>query len=159
MSTSPDSVARTGVPGPHLVCDLIAAPRITIPGVRDRLDNGMRAIIARQGMMFVATSDGSGVCDCTFRAGPPGFARVLDEGKLAWPEGLRESIFDESRRRLQENLVLAVLGLKDGEAVPIARLKDIRSDFKTLSDKLEESANELLPSQYIEAAFPTCVSP
>src|SRR5437763_6273676 len=86
MSTSPDSVARTGVPGPHLVCDLIAAPRITIPGVRDRLDSGMRAIIARQGMMFVATSDGSGVCDCTFRAGPPGFVRVLDEGKLVWPE-------------------------------------------------------------------------
>ena len=46
----------------------------------------MRAIIARQGMMFVATSDGFGVCDCTFRAGPPGFVRVLDECKLVWPE-------------------------------------------------------------------------
>jgi predicted pyridoxine 5'-phosphate oxidase superfamily flavin-nucleotide-binding protein len=37
-------------------------------------------------MLFVATSDGTGECDCTFRAGPPGFVRVLDERRLAWPE-------------------------------------------------------------------------
>jgi len=85
-------------------------------------------------------------------ASPAGVGMLKDGGKLAWPEGLRESIFDEPRRRLQENLVLAVLGLKDGEAVPQARRRDILSDFKTLSDKLEESANELLPSQYIEAS-------
>jgi predicted pyridoxine 5'-phosphate oxidase superfamily flavin-nucleotide-binding protein len=37
-------------------------------------------------MAFLATSDASGECDCTFRAGPPGFIRTLDERTLAYPE-------------------------------------------------------------------------
>ncbi len=52
----------------------------------DHLNPKMREFVARQEMMFVATSDGRGDCDCTFRAGPPGFVRVLDEARLAWPE-------------------------------------------------------------------------
>ncbi len=52
----------------------------------DRLDREMRALIAQQRMMFLATSDGSGRCQCSFRAGPPGFVRVPDERRLAWPE-------------------------------------------------------------------------
>jgi uncharacterized protein len=52
----------------------------------DRLNDRMREFVARQEMMFVATSDGTGECDATFRAGPPGFVRVLDERSLAWPE-------------------------------------------------------------------------
>jgi uncharacterized protein len=54
--------------------------------VLDRLNERMREFVARQEMMFVATSDGTGECDATFRAGPPGFVRVLDERSLAWPE-------------------------------------------------------------------------
>jgi len=37
-------------------------------------------------MMFIATSDADGECDASFLAGPPGFAAVLDERTLAWPE-------------------------------------------------------------------------
>ena len=33
-----------------------------------------------------ATADAAGDCDSTFRAGPPGFVRVLDEQHLSWPE-------------------------------------------------------------------------
>src|SRR2546423_3613337 len=54
--------------------------------VLDRLNARMCEFVARQEMLFVSTSDGQGECDCTFRAGPPGFVRVLDERKLAWPE-------------------------------------------------------------------------
>jgi predicted pyridoxine 5'-phosphate oxidase superfamily flavin-nucleotide-binding protein len=54
--------------------------------VLDRLNARMREFVARQEMLFVSTSDGRGECDCTFRAGPPGFVRVLDERKVAWPE-------------------------------------------------------------------------
>jgi hypothetical protein len=50
------------------------------------LNDRMRSFIGRQGMMFVATADGKGSCDNTFRAGPPGFVRVLDEEHLSWPE-------------------------------------------------------------------------
>lgn len=46
----------------------------------------MQRFIARQEMMFVATSDSHGDCDSTLRAGPAGFVAVLDHQRLAWPE-------------------------------------------------------------------------
>src|SRR5256714_13033597 len=54
--------------------------------VLDRLNERMREFVARQEMLFVSTSDMEGECDCTFRAGPPGFVQVLDDARLAWPE-------------------------------------------------------------------------
>jgi uncharacterized protein len=50
------------------------------------LNDTMRRFIARQEMMFLATADSTGSCDSTFRGGPPGFVRVLDEQRLSWPE-------------------------------------------------------------------------
>ena len=46
----------------------------------------MREFIARQEMVFIATSDAQGECDATVRAGLPGFVRVLDERTLVYPE-------------------------------------------------------------------------
>jgi len=36
--------------------------------------------------MFIATADAKGQCDCSFRAGLPGFVRVLDQTTLVYPE-------------------------------------------------------------------------
>jgi len=46
----------------------------------------MREFIARQEMVFIATADAHGECDCSLRAGLPGFVHVLDEKTLAYPE-------------------------------------------------------------------------
>jgi uncharacterized protein len=54
--------------------------------VLDHLNEKMRAFIGAQEWMFVATSDASGACDSTLRAGPAGFVSVLDDQRLAWPE-------------------------------------------------------------------------
>jgi predicted pyridoxine 5'-phosphate oxidase superfamily flavin-nucleotide-binding protein len=54
--------------------------------VLTRLNEPMRRFVERQQMMFLATADANGVCDNTFRAGPPGFVRVLDDQRLTWPE-------------------------------------------------------------------------
>jgi predicted pyridoxine 5'-phosphate oxidase superfamily flavin-nucleotide-binding protein len=37
-------------------------------------------------MVFIATADAHGECDASFRAGPPGFVRVLDDRTLMYPE-------------------------------------------------------------------------
>src|SRR5262245_8387332 len=50
------------------------------------LNPAMRAFVARQTMAFIATSDRDGCCDCSFRAGPAGFVRVLSPTTLAYPE-------------------------------------------------------------------------
>ena len=54
--------------------------------VLDHLTPVMREFMARMQMAFIATSDAHGDCDSTFRAGPPGFVRVLDEKTVMWPE-------------------------------------------------------------------------
>jgi len=52
----------------------------------DRLTPRMVEFIGRMEMAFIATSDAGGECDCSFRAGPAGFLRVLDERTIAYPE-------------------------------------------------------------------------
>lgn len=54
--------------------------------VTGHLTPGMQQFIQRMEMAFIATSDGSGECDCSFRAGPAGFIRVLDDRTIAYPE-------------------------------------------------------------------------
>jgi predicted pyridoxine 5'-phosphate oxidase superfamily flavin-nucleotide-binding protein len=46
----------------------------------------MESFIAEQEMVFISTSDSSGNCDSSFRAGYPGFVRVINETTLAYPE-------------------------------------------------------------------------
>ncbi|MGZ8394437.1 MAG: pyridoxamine 5'-phosphate oxidase family protein [Nitrospira sp.] len=50
------------------------------------LNQSMRDFIARMEMVYIATADANGECDCSFRAGAPGFVQVLDEKTLAYPE-------------------------------------------------------------------------
>jgi uncharacterized protein len=54
--------------------------------VLDHLNERMREFVGRMEMVFVATADAGGEADCSFRAGPPGFVGVLDEGTLVLPE-------------------------------------------------------------------------
>jgi predicted pyridoxine 5'-phosphate oxidase superfamily flavin-nucleotide-binding protein len=62
------------------------AERFYTQQMLDHLNPQMIEFLARQEMMFVASSDAAGECDCTFRAGPAGFVNVLDPRVLAWPE-------------------------------------------------------------------------
>ena len=52
----------------------------------DYLNPFMREFISSQQMVFIATSDSKGECDCSFRSGLPGFVHVLDDKTLAYPE-------------------------------------------------------------------------
>ena len=54
--------------------------------VLDHLTPEMREFMSKQKMAFIATSDAHGECDSSFRAGPPGFMRVIDEKTVMWPE-------------------------------------------------------------------------
>jgi predicted pyridoxine 5'-phosphate oxidase superfamily flavin-nucleotide-binding protein len=54
--------------------------------VLDRLNERMVEFIGRQEMVWIATADAHGECDCSFRAGPPGFVQVLDDRTVWYPE-------------------------------------------------------------------------
>jgi len=54
--------------------------------VSDRLTPRMCEFISRMEMVWIATADSSGHCDCSFRSGPPGFVQVLADTQLAFPD-------------------------------------------------------------------------
>jgi predicted pyridoxine 5'-phosphate oxidase superfamily flavin-nucleotide-binding protein len=76
--------------------------------VLDYLNSAMQVFIARQEMMFVATADKHGEADASFRAGEPGFVRVLDERTIAYPEYRGNGVM-ASLGNLSENPHLGML--------------------------------------------------
>jgi len=84
---------RNGLPGcagEHLLQSAYGtedrAQRFYRDQVLDRLNADMVEFVGRMEMAFIGTADAGGECDSSFRAGPPGFLHVLDEGRLAYPE-------------------------------------------------------------------------
>ena len=54
--------------------------------VMDYLSTVMQEFIANQEVLFIATSDKNGDCDCSARFGVPGFVKVLNDKYLVYPE-------------------------------------------------------------------------
>jgi PPOX class probable FMN-dependent enzyme len=52
----------------------------------DHLDGHCRRFIELSPIALLATADADGRCDCSPRGGPPGFASVVDERRLAIPD-------------------------------------------------------------------------
>jgi uncharacterized protein len=52
----------------------------------DHLNPAMREFIGKQTLLFIASADAHGECDCSFRAGDPGFVKVVNEKHVLWPE-------------------------------------------------------------------------
>jgi len=62
------------------------ADRIKERLVTDALDAEDKEFIAQQIMFFLATVDGSGQPQCSFKGGAAGFVRVIDSKTLAFPD-------------------------------------------------------------------------
>ena len=61
------------------------ADRIEQRLVKPVVEEGDKAFIERMDMFFLATVDAHGHANCSYKAGEPGFVRVLDEKTLAFP--------------------------------------------------------------------------
>ncbi|MER8156085.1 pyridoxamine 5'-phosphate oxidase family protein [Streptomyces sp. NPDC094472] len=107
-----DRAWRPGSDGEHLLqrrLDTVdRADRFYDEQVLDHLNARMWEFIDRQEMFFLATSDGHGECDNTFRAGPPGFLRALDARTLAYPEYRGNGVL-ASLGNIQENPHVGIL--------------------------------------------------
>ncbi len=80
----------------------VRAQRFYERQMRDRLSEKMVDLIRRQEMVFVATADAHGNCDCSPRFGKAGFVLVLDDKTLAYPEYRGNGVF-ASLGNIQEN--------------------------------------------------------
>ena len=74
----------------------------------DYLNPAMQEFIAQQSMMFIASSDAHGECDCSFRSGGTGFVWVVDQKRIMWPEYRGNGVM-ASGGNVKENPHLGVL--------------------------------------------------
>jgi hypothetical protein len=74
---------------------------------------------------------------------------LKDGGKLSWPLPLQESIYDEPRNRLSQNMKKAADGLNSSTGVPRDLLKQLNADLATLFSLLEGQVQNLSPSDFI----------
>ena len=63
----------------------------------DHLDEHCREVISRSPFALLATADAAGRCDVTPRGGVPGFARVLDDQRVALPDAKGNNRTDSLR--------------------------------------------------------------
>lgn len=107
-----------GSEGEHRVQEITGtgerAQRFYRDQMLDHLNPRMREFIARQEMMFLATSDRRGECDSSFRAGPPGFVHVIDETTLTYPEFRGNGVF-ASAGNILENPHVGLMFLDFGQ--------------------------------------------
>ena len=61
------------------------ADRIEQVLVADTISEHDKAFIESRDMFFLATADDSGLPNCSYKGGDPGFVRVIDERTLAFP--------------------------------------------------------------------------
>jgi len=78
---------------------------------------------------------------------------LKDEGKLQWPRSLQGQEFSDPRTRLSRLMEEAVQKLKfnPNNPVPAGLVRDMTNDLQKLNERLNDSVNDLSPSQYIEA--------
>ncbi|MFL1380681.1 pyridoxamine 5'-phosphate oxidase family protein [Nocardiopsis protaetiae] len=95
--TQTSHTPATGTEGERYVQQVMGtsdrAARFYRDQMLDHLNAEMRAFIARQEMLFIATADDRGECDSSFRAGPAGFVHVIDDRTLAFPEYRGNGVF------------------------------------------------------------------
>ncbi|WP_293678367.1 pyridoxamine 5'-phosphate oxidase family protein [uncultured Phenylobacterium sp.] len=62
------------------------ADRLEETVAHDRFTEGDAAFIQAQSFFFLATADAEGRPDCSFKGGPPGFARIVAPDLLVFPD-------------------------------------------------------------------------
>ena len=108
----------------------------------------MKEFILRQEILFIATADKHGECDCSFRFGKPGFAKVLSDKYLIYPEYRGNGVL-ASQGNISENprigmifvdFFASTVGLHINGKAKIAENEEL---LKFRSDLPEDVINEI----------------
>jgi predicted pyridoxine 5'-phosphate oxidase superfamily flavin-nucleotide-binding protein len=130
----------------------------------------MRRFIAAQGMVFIGTADSKGECDCSFRAGPRGFIRVLDDRSLVFPDYRGNGVFSSMGNILENphigmlfiDFFRAAIGLHvNGTARILSHLQlplvcPLSPNFEQPVELVQGKPPELWISVLVEEAYVHC---
>ena len=117
------------------------ADRIEEVLVKDFIDENDAAFIEARDMFFLATADGDGLPNCSYKGGDPGFVRVLDDRTIAFPN------YDGNGMYLSMGNVLA------NPAVGLLFIDFERGRRMRLNGVARIDPNDPLKADYPEAQF------
>lgn len=121
----------------------------------DRFTDGDAAFIAAQSFFFLATADAQGRPDCSFKGGPPGFARVVAPDLLVFPDYDGNGMF-KSLGNLKANPFVGLLFIAMGERQGRVRVNgraEVSADDALLADM---PGGQLLVKVTPTDIFPNC---
>lgn len=130
----------------------------------DRLDEKLRrsqfndddaAFIGSLGFFFLATADAEGRPDCSFKGGPPGFARVVAPDLLVFPDYDGNGMF-KSLGNLGVNPHVGILFIAFGEAPKRLRLNGMAQVVGDDPLMAETPGAQLLVKVTPVDIFPNC---
>jgi len=116
---------------------------------RNRLKEGPQIDLSDVSLENVNLTDGT-------NQGNVGLLKAEDDEHrlvLNWPQAFSGPAYADTAKALTKSLGEAVAALKRKKQPEATTLKDVRNNFKLLSDKITETGgtDDLTPSQYIEA--------
>jgi predicted pyridoxine 5'-phosphate oxidase superfamily flavin-nucleotide-binding protein len=130
------------------------ANRIEERLVRSWIDEGDKAFIERCDMLFLATADGEGRPNCSYKGGDPGFVRVLDEQTIAFPSYDGNGMFLSAGNALANpNVGILFISFEERSRVRLNGVASIDLDDPLLS---ELEGAQLVVRVRATEVFPNC---
>ena len=122
--------------------------------VRSRFNAEDRLFIEQQGFFFLATADDEGSPDCSFKAGPSGFLRVLDETTLIFPSYDGNGMFKSlGNLRVNHRVGLIFLDFESPRRLRVNGTATVAPDDALLS---EFAGAQLIVWVHPTHIFPNC---
>ena len=122
---------------------------------RDRFNDDDAAFIGSLGFFFLATADAEGRPDCSFKGGPPGFARVAAPDLLVFPDYDGNGMF-KSLGNLAVNPNVGILFIAMGEAPKRLRVNGTAQVVRDDPAMLAGPGAQLLIKVTPTDIFPNC---
>jgi predicted pyridoxine 5'-phosphate oxidase superfamily flavin-nucleotide-binding protein len=121
---------------------------------RRTIDDGDRAFIERCDMLFLATADGQGRPNCSYKGGEPGFVRVLDERHIAFPSYDGNGMFLSAGNMLvNPHVGLLFINFEERKRLRLNGSASFHDDDPLLAEYPEA---QLVVRVLAEQVFPNC---
>lgn len=121
----------------------------------DRFSEQDAAFIAAQSFFFLATADGQGRPDCSFKGGPPGFARVTAPDRLVFPDYDGNGMF-RSLGNIRANPHVGLLFVDMGPKPWRIRVNGVAKVFEDHPDLAATPGAQLIVEVTPGDIFPNC---
>jgi len=130
------------------------ADRIEDRLVHDQLTPDDVAFVEARDMFFLATADGQGRPNCSYKGGDPGFVRVVDERTLVFPSYDGNGMYVSAGNVLENpNVGMLFIDFEHGSRMRINGVASIDADDELLTDFPEA---QFIVRVGVREVFPNC---